>query len=143
MQLNDSRIFSDLCQNIVNNDNIVLHSDGSAIRAFCYIADAVIAFFKILLDGEPATAYNVGGDETHETSMCNLAEMLVALFPERNLKVVYDIDKSDAVYGIMRSSVERKYPSLKRISALGWHQKYDLRSMFRRTIESLELDKYK
>lgn len=140
VQLNDSRIFSDLCQNIVKSENIVLHSDGSAMRAFCYVADAVIAYFKILLDGEVATAYNVGGDETHETSMRNLAEMLVSLYPERRLKVVYDIDKSNAVYGKMQSKLERKYPSLKRINAIGWSQKYDIPSMFKRTIDSLELD---
>ena len=76
VQLNDSRIFSDLCQNIVNKENIILHSDGSAMRAFCYVADAVVAYFKVLLDGEPATAYNVGGDKTHEISMKDLAETL-------------------------------------------------------------------
>lgn len=141
VQLNDSRIFSDLCQNIVNRENIVLHSEGSAMRAFCYVADAVIAYFKVLLDGEAAAAYNVGGDETRETSMRDLAEMLVALYPERKLKVVYDIDKANAIYGKMRSSVERKYPSLKQIYAMGWSQKYDIPSMFKRTIDSLELER--
>jgi len=141
VQLNDSRIFSDLCKNIVNRKDIVLHSDGSAMRAFCYAADAVVAYFKVLLDGEAATTYNVGGDETHEASMRDLAEMLVALYPERNLKVVYDIDKLNAIYGKMRSSVSRKYPSLKRIYAMGWRQKYDIPSMFRRTIDSLESDR--
>lgn len=138
MQLNDSRIFSDLCQNIVNKEDIVLHSDGSAMRAFCYVADAVVAYFKVLLDGEPATAYNVGGDETHEISIKDLAKALVSLYPERNLRVVYDIDKNNAVYGKMRSTLDRKYPSLKRIYALGWTQKYNIPTMFKRTIESLE-----
>lgn len=141
MQLNDSRIFSDLCQNVVNNDNIILHSDGSAMRAFCYVADAVVAYFKVLLDGKSAKAYNVGGDETHEMSMKDLAETLVGLYPERHLRVVYDIDKNDIVYGKMRSVLERKYPSLKRIYSLGWSQKYTIRNMFKRTIESLELDR--
>ena len=125
---------------ILNNQNIVLKSDGSAKRPFCYVADAVIAYFKVLLDGEPATAYNVGGDETHEMSMRDLAETLVSLYPERNLRVVYDIDQSNAVYGKMRSTLERKYPSLKRIYSLGWNQKYDIPTMFKRTIESIEMD---
>ena len=141
VQLNDSRIFSDLCQNIVNKENIILHSDGSAMRAFCYVADAVVAYFKVLLDGEPATAYNVGGDKTHEISMKDLAETLVSLYPERKLRVEYDIDQSNAVYGKMRSTLERKYPSLKRVYSLGWNQKYDIPTMFKRTIESIEIDR--
>lgn len=140
VQLNDSRIFSDLCQNIVNKEDIILHSDGSAIRAFCYVADAVVAYFKVLLDGEPATAYNVGGDENHEISMKDLAATLVSLYPERNLRVVYDIDQSNAVYGKMRSTLERKYPSLKRVYSLGWNQRYDIPTMFKRTIDSIEID---
>lgn len=140
MQLNDSRIFSDLCQNIVNRENVVLHSDGSAMRAFCYVVDATIAYFKVLLDGEPATAYNVGGDERHEVSMKQLAEMLVAMYPERNLKVEYKIDSKDLVYGTMRSTVERKYPSLKRIESFGWKQLYDVPTMFKRSIDGIEFE---
>lgn len=139
MQLNDSRIFSDLCQNIVNKENIVLHSDGSAMRAFCYVVDATIAYFKVLLDGEPATAYNVGGDERHEVSMKQLAEMLIAMYPERHLKVEYKVDAKDSVYGTMRSTVERKYPSLRRVEALGWKQFYDVQTMFRRAIDGIEI----
>ena len=138
MQLSDSRIFSDLCKNVINNENIVLRSDGNAKRAFCYVADAVIAYFKILLDGEPATAYNVGGDLKNEVSMKELAEILVGLFPEKGLKIEYSISENDLVYGKMRSTVLEKYPALDKIKALGWNLQYEVPTMFKRTIEGLE-----
>ena len=63
MDLNDGRVYADFIRNIVNNENIEMKSDGSAIRAFCYISDATIAFFKVLLSGEIGAAYNVGNDK--------------------------------------------------------------------------------
>ena len=96
VQLDDCRIFSDLCQNIVKNEDIVLHSDGSAKRVFCYVADAVEAYFKVLLDGDAALAYNVGGNEKNEISMRDLAEMLVSLFPQKKLKVIRSVDVKSA-----------------------------------------------
>ena len=34
MLLNDRRVFADFCKNIINNEDIVLRSDGSAVRLF-------------------------------------------------------------------------------------------------------------
>lgn len=56
---NDQRVFSSFVANVLNHSDIVLKSDGTALRSFCYIADATLAYVKVLLDGEPSTAYNV------------------------------------------------------------------------------------
>ena len=138
VNLNDGRVFSDFCKNIINNQDIVLKSDGSAKRQFCYAADAVTAYFKVLLDGEPATAYNVGGDRDHEISIKELSEKLVALFPERQLKVVYDIDPDDPTYTEMRTPQNRISADLSRIRSLGWRQKYSAMDCFARTINAIE-----
>ena len=47
-------------------------SDGSPTRTFCYIADAIVGYYKILLRGEPGEAYNIGTEEP-EISMAELA----------------------------------------------------------------------
>jgi len=141
MNLDDGRVFSDFCKNIINNQDIVLKSDGLAMRPFCYVADAVIAYFKILLDGKPATAYNVGGDKEHEISVRNLSEMLVALYPEKHLKVVYSIDKDDMTYAKMRTPQQRIIADMSRINQLGWTQLYSVRDCFDRTIRAIEIDK--
>ena len=51
MKLDDGRVFADFVKNVVCNENIQLSSDGSAKRSFCYLADAVIGFFTVLLKG--------------------------------------------------------------------------------------------
>lgn len=138
VNLNDGRVFSDFCKNIVNGENIVLKSDGSAKRSFLYAADAVIAYFKVLLDGEPATAYNVGGDEKNEISMRDLSLLLVGLYPERNLKVVYDVNEHDITYARMRTPQKQVLPNLNRISELGWRSITSVEDCFKRTIKALE-----
>lgn len=137
VNLNDGRVFSDFCKNIVNGENIVLKSDGSAKRSFLYVADAVIAYFKVLLEGVPATAYNVGGDEEHEISIRDLSQLLVGLYPEKNLKVIFDINENDLTYAKMRTPQKQVLPKLDRIASLGWEQKTSVKECFRRTIDAL------
>lgn len=137
VNLNDGRVFSDFCKNVLNNENIVLKSDGSAKRSFCYVADAIQAYFLVLLSGEPATAYNVGGDEAHEISVRDLSQMLVNLYPEKGLKVVLDINESDLTYTKMRTPQKEVLPDLKRINAMGWVLTTSVKDSFKRTIDSL------
>ena len=117
---------------------MVLKSDGSAKRAFLYIADAVIAYFKILLDGEIAKAYNVGGGIDNEISMKDLAYSLVSCFKEKNLKVVFDINDNDIVYAKMKTPEKRILPDLTKIESLGWRPSYSVLDSFYRTVMSIE-----
>lgn len=131
----DCRVFADFVKNIVNNEDIVLHSDGSAIRLFCYVADAVKAYFKVLLDGEPATAYNVANTKG-EISVHDLAQLLVSMYPEKHLRLRTEIKKGDLTTDKMKSPVQRAIPSTQRIEALGWTPQISVAEGFRRTIDS-------
>jgi nucleoside-diphosphate-sugar epimerase len=51
-------------------------SDGSPKRTFCYVADAVIGYFKALTSGRAGEAYNIGV-EGPEISVAGVAERLV------------------------------------------------------------------
>jgi nucleoside-diphosphate-sugar epimerase len=52
-------------------------SDGSPRRTFCYVADAICGYYKILIKAKPGEAYNIGV-ENPEISMLELAERIVA-----------------------------------------------------------------
>ncbi|TON44942.1 dTDP-glucose 4,6-dehydratase, partial [Vibrio parahaemolyticus] len=75
MFLNDGRVMSDLVGCVIDNQPIVLKSDGSALRSFCYVTDAVSAMLLVLLKGEVNTAYNIA-NETEEVSILQLANLL-------------------------------------------------------------------
>jgi nucleoside-diphosphate-sugar epimerase len=56
-------------------------SDGAPTRTFCYVADAIVGYYKILIKGRPGEPYNIGA-ETPEISMKVLAEKVVELAAE-------------------------------------------------------------
>ena len=48
LKITDGRVLPDFCSNIFLNQDVVLLSDGSPTRTFCYVSDAITGYFKIL-----------------------------------------------------------------------------------------------
>lgn len=132
MNLEDGRVFADFVSDVVNNRNIVIKSNGKATRAFCYIADATVGFFTILLNGANGQAYNLANDRA-ETTISDLAKLLIGLFPEKNLKIE---KKENTEKGYLKSQVDKYSPDISKISKLGWQAKFSLEQGFKRTINS-------
>jgi dTDP-glucose 4,6-dehydratase/UDP-glucuronate decarboxylase len=78
LKITDRRVIPDFARDIFAGRDIVMLSDGSARRTFCYVADAVSGYYKILVKGRPGEAYNIGV-ESPEISMSELASRLVDL----------------------------------------------------------------
>jgi nucleoside-diphosphate-sugar epimerase len=78
LKITDRRVLPDFARDIFSGRDIILLSDGSPTRTFCYITDAIVGYYKILVKGHPGEAYNIGV-ETPEISMANLAERVVDL----------------------------------------------------------------
>ncbi len=86
LKITDGRALPDFARNIINKKNIVLLSDGSPTRTFCYVADSIIGYLKILILGKNGESYNIG-TEKPEISMLELAQKCINLG-----KDVLDID---------------------------------------------------
>jgi nucleoside-diphosphate-sugar epimerase len=78
LKISDRRVIPDFARDILDGRDIVLLSDGSATRTFCYVSDAVTGYYKVLVRGHDSEAYNVGVEEP-EVSMAELAERLAEL----------------------------------------------------------------
>ena len=76
LKITDKRVIPDFARDILSGQNIVMFSNGSPTRTFCYTADAIIGYYKILTRGTPGHAYNIGVDSP-EISIKDLAELLV------------------------------------------------------------------
>ena len=75
MRLNDARVPADFANAVRQNKDIVMFSDGSPTRTFCYISDAITGYLKGLLHArEGFEAFNIGID-TPEISIRRLAEI--------------------------------------------------------------------
>ena len=131
MSIYDGRVQADFLNNVINNQDIIMKSDGSSVRTYTYISDAVNGLFKVLLSSNDIV-YNISDDR--EISIKELAEVLVSL--SNNSKLVMDIDtslsKGSASFkkGILSNEKIKK--------ELNWYPKYDIVEGFRRTIEYLK-----
>jgi nucleoside-diphosphate-sugar epimerase len=133
MAVDDGRVFSDFVADVVAGRNIVMQSDGSALRAYCYLADATLGYLTVLLKGENAAAYNVGNPHC-EVSVLDLAKLIVGLFPEAGLRVA----QAPAKAGQVASQVSRYLPDTSKLEALGWRPTTSLEAGFRRTVLSYQ-----
>lgn len=73
MKINDKRVPADFALAVLENRDIVILSDGAPTRTFCYIADAVAGYLKILVHGS-YDYFNVG-IESPEISISQLAQI--------------------------------------------------------------------
>lgn len=71
MRLTDKRVPADFAKAIVEGKDIVMLSDGSPTRTFCYITDAIVGYLKVLTHGKYGF-FNIGIDRP-EISIRELA----------------------------------------------------------------------
>ncbi len=139
ININDGRVFSDFIKNILENKNLNIKSDGRAKRPFCYISDAIIAFFLVLFKGEPGEAYNMANNNCF-ISIRQLADILVdKAFKEKNLKVIYGSKKGNDLKSTNKGEIS---VNIDKICELGWNPKIGVEEGFKRTVMSfLESEK--
>lgn len=133
MSVDDGRVQADFLKNALNGEDIVLKSDGSSIRTYTYISDAVSAMFNVLLNGEDIV-YNIA-DERNEVSIRQLAQTLVDIVPEKRLKLVFEIENPENKgyapfqFGILSTEKIK--------NELNWCAKYSVKEGFKRTLDFL------
>jgi len=82
LKISDRRVLPDFARDIFAGRDIVLLSDGSPKRTFCYVADAAMGYYKALVKGGNGEAYNIGA-ESPEISIAELAERLAHIARDR------------------------------------------------------------
>ncbi len=134
MSIDDGKVQADFLKNIINKEDIILKSDGSSIRIYLYISDAISAIFKILLKSKDMV-YNVS-DERNEVSIRELAETIINIYPAELLNLKFQIDdrqlNDDMEYAPFKSGV---LSSKKLKNEFDWNAKYSVKEGFKRTID--------
>jgi UDP-glucuronate decarboxylase len=78
LRLNDGRVLPDFCRDALADRDIVLRSDGSPTRTFCYVSDALSGYLLALLSDFHGDPFNIGSHGP-EISMQDLAEMVLLI----------------------------------------------------------------
>ncbi len=76
LKITDGRVIPDFARDILAGRDIVMLSDGSPKRTFCYATDAIVGYYKALVRGGNGEPYNVGIDRP-EISVAQLAQYAV------------------------------------------------------------------
>ncbi len=129
--LDDGRAFAQFIRNVLNGEDIVLYSDGSAARTYTYVADAVAGMFLAATKGKKHW-YNIAAPDNLIT-VRELAGLIAGLDPEKKVKVCYD---GAAAGGLQYLPFRLGVMNVDRILALGWHPQVGLREAFQYTLES-------
>lgn len=131
MSIHDGRVQADFLNNVIHGEDIILKSDGSSIRTYTYISDAIKAMIIVLLKSNDIV-YNVASSKC-KTSIKQLAQTLISLYSKKELKLVFDIKESKGA-----ASFKTGILSTKKIEEeLNFKPKYGIKDGFARTIEHL------
>jgi nucleoside-diphosphate-sugar epimerase len=128
IQPKDGRAFADFLSAAALGQPIVMNSSGLAKRTFLYIADAVFAFWLVLLRGSAGSVYNVGRSDG-EISIRALAERIIAVTQSKS-PLMIPVDPSANNFG----SPVQTCPDIRRIQhELGFQPNFSLDQMILRT----------
>lgn len=77
LKITDRRVIPDFARDVFAGRDIIMYSDGAPTRTFCYSADSITGYYKVLVRGRSGEPYNVG-TEKPEISMTDLAGKVIA-----------------------------------------------------------------
>ena len=81
LKITDGRVIPDFARDIFAGRDVVILSDGSPRRTFCYATDAIVGYYKALVRGADGEPYNIGTDRP-EITIAELADLVVAAATE-------------------------------------------------------------
>ena len=138
--LDDGRAFSEFIRNVLRGEDIVLQTEGLAVRTYTYVADAIGAMLLAFTKGKDSY-YNIANLD-NLISIRDLAELIAGLDAAGKVRVRY----AGQIIGMEQgnpSGRELKYLPFKlgimnvdKIMELGWHPQVGLEDAFRYTMES-------
>lgn len=132
----DPRVFSSFMKALIHNKDIIMYSDGTSKRPFCYLSDAVVAFFILLFNGEKGEAYNVCNTKQFY-SMNELAEVILSLKPEKKLGIIRKNRDEKDNYVDNKDNKDNK-PVEWKLEKLGWKPEITIKEGFGKILKYIE-----
>lgn len=129
MKSDDYRVIPTFLSHGLNGKDLPVHDKGRQTRTFCYVSDAIVGFFKILLSGKDGEVYNVGNPKP-EITMYELAKTINRLMGNRA-----KIKRINYPSSYPKDDPQRRCPDLTKIKlALNYEPKIGLEDGLERTV---------
>ena len=128
----DNRVSSFWAYAVARGEHIVMKSDGSQIRSYCYCLDSASAILKTLVKGEPVRAYNISNPE----SIISIREMAELLAKSAGVELKMEIpteSEKKAFNPMSNSSLDST-----ELLELGWRGLFNAERGFDHTVKILK-----
>lgn len=125
----DNRVYAQFIRNVLNGEDIVMKSEGTQYRSWCYVEDCVSALLYILLKGKNGEAYNIA-DKNSVVTIRELAET-IAHIAGRKVMIQIPSDSEKKVF----TPIKRAVFDTSKLEALGWTVCGSMEEKLRRTID--------
>ncbi|MGL4663686.1 MAG: GDP-mannose 4,6-dehydratase, partial [Clostridium butyricum] len=127
--LNFNRIIPQTIQLVLNGEAPVIRSDGSFIRDYFYVEDAVDAYIAL---AEKVQEYNLGGQAFN---FSNEIQLTVLELVDKILNIMGS-DLKSVILNQGSNEIKHQYLSAKKArDILGWSPKYTIDEGLRKTVE--------
>lgn len=134
LKITDRRVLPDFCRSVLNGEPIVMYSDGSPTRTFCYSADAIVGYYKVLVRGRAGEPYNIGSEKP-EISMLDVAKKTAAAGRELFAYEAEVIHEPSPEENYLVDNPNRRCPVIEKARReLGYEPLVDLDEGLRRTL---------
>ena len=104
----------------LNHENIVMYSEGTQIRSYCYIKDCISAMLYVLIKGESGNIYNIGNRDCIVT----LREYAASVAKHGGVELI--IDKSTQPSNTVFLQTTKLVLDTAKLEGLGWKARYSL-----------------
>jgi len=126
MDINDGRIIPNICKSMINQQDFSVYGNGKQTRTYCYVADAMVLFFKILLSNKFGEIYNIGSED-EELSALEIAEKAYSIVTPQNSTFVTKPYPNEYPH----SEPRRRCPDISKVkSKFGYAPKYGFKKGF-------------
>ena len=121
-------------QAAINNEELIIHGNGTQSRVFCHVEDAIAGLLSLLKhDSSIGDVFNIGGEG--EVTINDLAKLVV--LKTNSKSSVKHIPYTDA-YPVGFEDMQRRVPDTTKIRKLtGWAPKHNLESIIESVAASI------
>ena len=116
----DSRATAQFARDVISGRDIVMKSDGSQLRSYCYNVDCATAILTVLLKGTAGEAYNI----SNRNSIVSIRQIAEEMAKQTGRKVIFEnpTDEEKKSYNMMDNSSLNS----EKLESLGWAAQYSL-----------------
>lgn len=131
----ENRIFAQIARNIINKEDIVLHTKGDSITNCCYTRDAIWGVLLLFTKGRSGQVYTIT-NESSCMSIFDMAKLAVEKIAEDKVKIIIEIPEDLKSYGY--APKKKMKLSAKKMNQLGWKAEIGMVESYIRMMKSME-----